>query len=68
MDSTTTVKEPGETFVTVKFPRLSEVAPLDALFSPFFSRVMVAYSIGRVVRESTTVPVILALASLFSLL
>jgi hypothetical protein len=60
------VKVPGGTFVTVKFPILSVVAPLNGFVSPCVNKVTVAYSIGVFDEESITVPVILALASVFS--
>jgi hypothetical protein len=60
IDSTTTVKVPGGTFVTIKFPTLSVVAPLNGFVSPCLNKVMVAYSIGWFEEESTTVPVYLS--------
>src|ERR1051326_38744 len=53
---------PDDTLVTVKFPWLSVVAPFTAFVFPFSYNVTVAYSSGRSVRESMTLPVIFDLA------
>ncbi len=64
INSTISVNMPGDTSVTVKFPRLSVVAPLMA----FILYVRINYSrvlSGMSDKESITLSVILALASVF---
>ena len=58
MDSIITENTPVAASVTVKLPSCFVVDPLMGFFSPGLNKLMAAYSRGRLVKESITLPVI----------